>query len=149
MTRYPFSELRGNKFEMEDSKERHVKRSEAIEISCGDGKKENSGESLQEAFKKFRKDRQVFIKQTDMNYLMRKYLGIYSDRSTAVRRLCRNFIYPANRRRPFDLPRWVFPTYLGRSKGLRSQGKFHITGSFISGFFLRQGIISCLRTRLD
>ena len=105
MTRYPFSELRVNKFKMEDGKERHVKRSEAIEISCGDGKKESRGESLQEAFKKFRKDRQVFRKQTDMNYLMRKYLGIYSDRSTAVRRLCRNFIYPANRRRPFDLPR--------------------------------------------
>ena len=97
MTRYPFSELRVNKFKMEDGKERHVKRSEAIEISCGDGKKENRGESLQEAFKKFRKDRQVFIKQTDMNYLMRKYLGIYSDRSTAGRRLCRNFIYPASR----------------------------------------------------
>ena len=97
MTRYPFSELRGNKFEMEDGKERHVKRSEAIEISCGDRKKENRGESLQEAFKKFRKDRQVFIKQTDMNYLMRKYLGFYSDRSTAGRRLCRNFIYPASR----------------------------------------------------
>ena len=148
MTRYPFSELRVNNFKMEDGKERHVKRSEAIEISCGDGKNANRGESLQEAFKKFRKDRQVFIKQTDMNYLMRKYLGIYSDRSTAERCLCRNFIYPASRRRPFDLPRWVFPTYLGRSKGLCSQGKFHITGSFLWGFFLREGIISCLRTHL-
>ena len=103
MTRYPFSELRGNKFEMEDGKERHVKRSEAIEISCGDGKKENRGESLQEAFKKFRKDRQVFIKQTDMNYLMRKYLGFYSDRSTAGRRLCRIKFYIPCEQRPFDL----------------------------------------------
>lgn len=92
MTRYPFSELQVNKFKMADGKERHVKRSEAIEISCGDGKKANRGESLQEAFKKFRKDRQVFIKQTDMNYLMHKYLGIYSDRSMAGRRLCRNSI---------------------------------------------------------
>ena len=148
MTRYPFSELRGNKFEMEDDKERHVKRSEAIEISCGDGKKESRGESLQEAFKKFRKDRQVFIKQTDMNYLMRKYLGFYSDRSTAGRRLCRNFIYPASRGPSIFLGK-SFPTYLGRSKGLCSQRKFRITGSFLSGFFLRQGIIACLRTCLE
>lgn len=57
MTRSPYSELRVNK--MEDGPKTNVKVGEAMEISCGDDKKAKQGQSLQEAFKKFRKQRQV------------------------------------------------------------------------------------------
>lgn len=58
MTRSPFSELRVNK--MEDGKRRNAKGSKEVQIVFGaDNDKSNRGESLQEAFKKFRKERQV------------------------------------------------------------------------------------------
>lgn len=44
---------------MEDGPKTNVKVGEAMEISCGDDKKAKQGQSLQEAFKKFRKERQV------------------------------------------------------------------------------------------
>lgn len=60
MTRSAFSELRVNK--MEDGKRRNPKEGEEIQIVFGaDNDKTKRGESLQEAFKKFRKERQVSI----------------------------------------------------------------------------------------
>ena len=60
MTRSAFSELRVNK--MQDGKQRIPKEGEEIQIVFGaDNNKTKRGESLQEAFKKFRKERQVCI----------------------------------------------------------------------------------------
>ena len=60
MTRSPFSELRLNK--MEDRRRRNTTESEDVHMFSGADKEEmKSGESLQEAFKKFRKKRQVTI----------------------------------------------------------------------------------------
>lgn len=61
MTRSPFSELRVNK--MEDSKRRNAKGSKEIQVVFGaDNDNTNKrGESLQDAFKKFRKERQVCL----------------------------------------------------------------------------------------
>lgn len=46
---------------MEDCKEEHAKGSEVIVIRCGNDEKAKKGDSLQEAFKKFRKERQKAI----------------------------------------------------------------------------------------
>lgn len=59
MTRSPCSELRVNK--MEDDKKKNAKGRKVLEISCADDKRAKQGESLQEAFKKFRKERQVWL----------------------------------------------------------------------------------------
>ena len=44
---------------MEDDKKKNAKGGFSIEISCNDDTKVKQGESLQEAFQKFRKERQV------------------------------------------------------------------------------------------
>ena len=59
MTRSPCSEVRVNK--MEDSKRKNAKSRKEVKIKF-DGEKTKSGESLQEAFKRFRKERQVNIR---------------------------------------------------------------------------------------
>jgi len=58
MTRSPCSELRVNK--MGDSKRKNAKGGKEVKIKFA-GDKTKSGESLQEAFKRFRKERQVNI----------------------------------------------------------------------------------------
>lgn len=58
MTRSPCSELRVNK--MEDSKRKNAKGGKEVNIKFA-GENAKSGESLQEAFKRFRKERQVNI----------------------------------------------------------------------------------------
>ena len=58
MTRFSLSELRVKK--MEESKRKNTTESEDILTLCGAAEeKAKSGESLQDAFKKFRKKRQV------------------------------------------------------------------------------------------
>lgn len=59
MTRSPCSEVRVNK--MEDSKRKNAKSRKEVKIKF-EGEKTKSGESLQEAFKRFRKERQVNIR---------------------------------------------------------------------------------------
>ena len=59
MTRSPYSEVRVNK--MEDSKRKNAKSRKEVKIKF-EGEKTKSGESLQEAFKRFRKERQVNIR---------------------------------------------------------------------------------------
>lgn len=59
MTRSPCSEVRVNK--MEESKRKSAKSGKEVKIKF-EGEKTKSGESLQEAFKRFRKERQVNIR---------------------------------------------------------------------------------------
>ena len=56
MTRSPCSEVRVHK--MEDGKRNSAKGCKEVKIKFA-GEKKKSGESLQEAFKRFRKERQV------------------------------------------------------------------------------------------
>lgn len=58
MTRSPCSEVRVNK--MDDSKRKTAKGVKEVKIKFA-GEKAKGGESLQEAFKRFRKERQVSI----------------------------------------------------------------------------------------
>lgn len=59
MTRSPCSEVRVNK--MEDSKRKNAKSRKEVKIKF-EGEKTKSGESLQEAFERFRKERQVNVR---------------------------------------------------------------------------------------
>ena len=58
MTRSSCSELRVNK--MDDGKRKSAKKGKDVKVKFAD-EKARSGESLQEAFKRFRKERQVNI----------------------------------------------------------------------------------------
>lgn len=66
MTRSSCSELRVIK--MAHGKKGNTKTGEALNISFGDDAKAKKGESLQEAFKKFRNERQVFCLYSRINY---------------------------------------------------------------------------------